>query len=327
MLTLSKETIVTRVRLLMDEQGVNESEFSAFETGGTEHDESRLDTIIEDKTLEALRYVYQNADESLVPWEKYADARQGGMPFDGFVEGVEVEATGTIETPNSIHFDSVGGYFVGEIRQLSSSPLYYRVWPDGDKYVNPQPSYFYRVTVGGKHYAYRGGNLVEIDEDIKVKTDDDFVAGYTAVLVTFNVSAVWRWRLVGLSSWTRMVSLSDAVDISESEYAMLKDPLCTGTWERPRVGLDYSSDGETRLTLLSQKTEDDTVVMDYVRMPVWETTATESQQTEQCVNVGEKLEDAFLYYLAGLTCMVLGDERQGGFFQQAAELMGKETKS
>lgn len=333
----------------MDEQGVNESEFSAFETDEEEHDDTRLDTIIEDKTLEALRYVYQNADESLVPWEKFnALVIEGPYPFSEFEEE-EVQLEQTLEgAPDYVRFSTFYHKFLG-CKSVGGHLEYYPSWTvgvdaDPDKYIYPDPRYLYYSTSDDKYYTWENGELIEYTGDtdgagivagtgntdeagIAIEVDNDFVDGYTAVRVSFDVSVVWRWRLVGLSSWTRMVSLSESIDISEPAYAMLHDPLCTGTWERPRVGLDYSSNGETRLTLLSQKDTSDTVVMDYVRMPVWETTATESQQTEQYVNVGEKLEDAFLYYLAGLTCMVLGDERQGGFFQQAAELMGKETKS
>lgn len=322
---LTKSQIQEKVRLLMDEQGLNESEFSAFETNDEEHDDSRLDEIIEGKALEALRYVYQNADEALVPWKKFTSTVYAKiLPFDGFVNDVDIIQTGATLTPIGIFYDSPNNYFVAQILSPSTSPRYYTTWLDGEDYMNPSPDYLYHDTSADKYYAYKGSAFVEVTESgIVVENDNSFVTGYTAMHVSFGVATVWRWRAVGLSSWNRMVPLSDAIDISTQEYAMLHNPLCTGTWERPRVGLDYSSNGETKLTLLSQKENSDKVVMDFVEKPEWKSDAGSTE--EQYLIIGDKLVDAFLYYLAGLTCMILGDERQGGFFQQSAELMGKIT--
>lgn len=220
MKTLSKSDIKTNVRLFLDEQGINESEFSEFETSGTEHDEANLDAIIESKALEALRYVHGNADVGL----------------------------------------------------LEDAPSY------------------------------------DVED-----TDDTIVPPY--VTGVFQLPATYlRVCHAGCASWPRRVSGDEIILYMEPGYSKLRDKFSTGTWERPKVGMR----DDLTLDLFSMKDSDDTATVNYLSQPTW---------TNNSLSVCNKVEDAFYYYLAGLVCMVLGDERQQGFFQQAAELMGKTTNN
>lgn len=240
MATLNKTDIKAKVRLMLDEQGVNEGEFAEVAANQGERDESYLDNIIENKAEEAAQFVYLNADASLMPWQN---------------------ATGTAAVTDVVtSFNVSSAYASGpDVYQLTLSP-----------------------------------------------------------------SGVWRWKSVGIGGWSRMVSREEAIDEESPEFAMLSDKYCTGTPERPRVGIRKGTNEADILMLYSTPhvtpLEKDFRLL-YVSKPVFVTT-TESQTTTT-LTIGDRLVDAFYYYLAGLTCMVLGDDRQEGFFQQAAELMGK----
>lgn len=243
MVALAKSTIREKVRQILDEAGLNESEFAAID--GNEHDDGELDVLIEGRAEEALRFVYEYADASLVPW---------------------------------VH---------------ASLPL-------TDSSV---------------------GNIT---------VDTGYVSPYSVVRLFLGMTTVWRWSGVGLSSWGRLFTPDDVLDMASAEVSKLRDKHSTGTWERPYVavrpsGFAVTVNGEpsTELMLFSAKNADggtgqDTVELDYVSKPAY---------VGDVLQVGTHLVDAFYYYLAGLVCMTLGDERQKGFFQQAAELMGKKTEN
>ena len=241
MVTLSISDLKARVRLMLDEQGINEGEFAEETYNAGEHDESYLDNIIDGKAVEALRYVYLNADASLVPWE-------------------------------SLTANGLAGY----VDEFSAARV------------------------------YEGGPL--------------------RYYLSFSASAVLRWLSVKIEGWSRMVPCEEAIEVNSPQYAMLSDKYCTGTPERPRVAIEHYYAGSssmmyTKLYLYSTPYTESTLpsyTLRFVTAPDYETT-----QTSKLLRVDDRLEDAFFYYLAGLTCMVLGDDRQEGFFQQAAELMGK----
>jgi len=121
-------------------------------------------------------------------------------------------------------------------------------------------------------------------------------------------------------SWPRRIIDEEIIHSGEAGYSMLSDKYATGTRERPKVG----QDGDDELFLYSKGDGDDKGHVKYLLFPTWEAS---DNGGGEIVEVCRKVVDAFFYYLAGLTCMTLGDERQGGFFQQAAELMGKEIKA
>ena len=239
MVALAKSTIREKIRQILDEAGLNESEFAAID--GNEHDDGELDVLIEGRAEEALRFVYAYADASLVPW---------------------------------VH---------------ASLPL-------SDSSV---------------------GNIT---------VDPGYVSPYSVVRLSFDMTTVWRWSGVGLSSWGRLFTPDDVLEMASAEASKLRDKHSTGTWERPYAAVrpvTVSDKPGTELMLFSAKnaeggTGQDTVELDYVSKPAY---------AGDVLQVGTRLVDAFYYYLAGLVCMTLGDERQKGFFQQAAELMGKKTEN
>lgn len=82
---VSKSEIITRIRLIIDELRMNESDFDG------EQDEQDLDTLIEKLSLEALRFVNLNAPHELLA----ADSRRSTMEEDysvepGIISGTQV---------------------------------------------------------------------------------------------------------------------------------------------------------------------------------------------------------------------------------------------
>lgn len=225
MVTRTKSRIKSRVRLILDEQAINEAQFAPEDL--VEADDVALDSIIEEKAEEAIRYVYSVADASLLPW-----------------------------------------------------------------LTSPLPS----------------------DTEVTWNTNG-LVSGYKVGIVSIRTSSVWRWNAARLGSWPRFVARDEAVDISSPEFAKLLDKYCTGTWERPVIGVEYGNDDDTLYMFSAKNTEEtDTFTIQYLPKPAFD---------NDSLTIGERVEDAFIYYLSGLVCQVLGDDRQEGLFQQAAELMGK----
>lgn len=264
MISISKQEIRRRVRLLLDEVGLNDSELVA----DTDSDDSELDVIIDGKSEEALRYVYLNADGSLVPWVHFESGiNSGGDSSSG-------------ETTSQESADETE-----ESTTEAEEPT-----------VEPEEP---------------------VVEPVIVRADTGYVAPYIVARIIFAPDAVWRWANAGFSSWGRLFSPDDVIELSSPRAALLRDRFSTGTWERPSAAIRRSSAGRgesNELLLFSAKGDVDKVMIDYVAKPTF---------SGDALSVGERVEDAFIYYLSGLVCMTLGDERQQGFFQQATELMGK----
>lgn len=321
MATLSKDTIKAHVRLFLDEQATNEAVFLTDD--GEEFDDVGLDSIIEGKAEEALRYIYSVADESLVPWEWHntpvypvtatlfrilptLSGISDSTQFEGYVTDV-CFVTGTHE-------------FVGA--HYNSDNLtweYYRNWPEkiNSPFSNPGAPYKYYCTWDQKYYAYFDGLLTEMT--VAIVEDEDFVTGYTPVSVTLSTSNVWRWNYATLKSWKALIPIDDAIPVNTAEFVMLHDKYATGTYERPKIAVNYGQDFvQLMLFSLKDRTNLDEFSISCVAKPAY---------SNNNLTVGDKLVDAFYYYLAGLVCQVLGDARQQGFFQEAAELSGVIVKS
>lgn len=309
----------------MDEVGLNDGEFAAIDE--TEHDDTEIDGLIESKAEEALRYVYNVADESLVPWSQleFPEAKYE-YKFDGLApEEITIQDTGYSGDIAAILFSQENHCFVAVPRGLGE-PTYYRIWNtagvDYSMYLEPRTDCLYAYTEEGvTHKYYYNANAMTLDGPIftSVISSQDF--RYNVFETRFTFEDVWRWNYIRLSSWRRSISSSEAIDVNSPAGAMLYDEFCTGTWERPKVGIDYQDDG-TVFYLFSMKGDLEYAILSYIPKPSWYT-----EEQEEKLAVGDKLVDAFYYYLAGLVCMTLGDERQQGFFQQAAELMGKKNEA
>lgn len=312
MATLNKKSIKSRVRLLMDEVGLNESEFAAIDEN--EHDDSELDTLIEGKAEEAIQYVYSAADASLLPWKQFTGPSYTGVyDFAGF-EDIDASSfeSQSVSSPGEIYFNTRTGSFITIV-----DGLVYNSWGGGtmENYVNLTPDRLYFDNNDGLFYFYADGRLRQEPYGFQVTRDRGFVDDHIVVWASASIDTVWRWDGVRLSGWNRYVSEAEARDVTLQSFAELSNPYCTGTRERPRVSIEHR---ENNLTwgLFCARHEDDTFQIRYLSKPVY---------VDNTLTMGEKVVEAFIYYLAGLVCMTLGDKRQQGFFQQAAELMGKKT--
>lgn len=308
---LAKDSIRARVRLALDETGLNESE-SDIVLDGEEYDDAELDAITDGKMLEALRYVYSVADASLVPWsEKRVLVFSQVHTFDGFIEDAPVQSVGVLQVPEAIFFDAERGEFVARIGML-----YYNVWTSlgSERYISPSSKDCFLDTTTGNYYVYSEGKLEEVTAPLFM--DSTFVPGYQVVTASFSDSEVWRWHAAGLRSWKFLIACESAVEVSSPDFSMLSNPYTTGTVERPKVATSHTAAG-VNILFFSASPDGDEVILYYIPSPSF---------SDDKLSVGEKLVDAFIYYLSGLVCQVLGDERQQGFFQQAAELMGRATE-
>lgn len=81
----TKSEIITRIRLILDEIGLNESD---FETGNDEQD---LDTLIEGFALEALRFVNIGAPRELLAADaKLSTYSNNYSSVEGVIKGTEI---------------------------------------------------------------------------------------------------------------------------------------------------------------------------------------------------------------------------------------------
>lgn len=335
MVALDKDTIKSRVRLTIDEAALNESE-SILEA-----DDMQLDSIIEDKAEEALRYVYSVADASLMPWSMLEGiGAKEVYPFDGVIFGsINIIDEGYAgSSPIKILFSQRDHCFVASPDTGTPFVLneYYKSWPnEGEMYSTPVDDclYVYKDSDDVKHKYHYVEATGTLDGDNTgwqtVETSVSSVPPYNVFELGFGFGEVWRWNYVRLASWKQTISPSEAIDVNSPAFATLLDKFSTGTWERPKVAVDYQDDG-TIFLLFTMKGNLDQVSLSYVSRPAWRTeqeTVGNDTVDVDYLDVGDKLEDAFIYYLSGLVCQVLGDERQQGLFQQATELMGKTLKN
>lgn len=337
MATLSKDTIKARVRLFLDEQATNEAVFLTDD--GEEFDDVGLDSIIEGKAEEALRYIYSVADASLMPWSTLEGiGAKDEYGFDGLAPaGITIQSTEYVGNISSIQFSQANHCFVAVIGPAT----YYRTWSttgvDYSMYLEPETDCLYVYTDGNnvKHRYYYNAEAETLDGDdtawqsMNTYVDSTSVPPYNIFVINSSFGEVWRWNYVRLTSWARGVSPSEAIDVNSPEAATFFDKFSTGTWERPKVSVDYQYDS-TLFWLASMKQNLERVVLSCVSRPAWRTeqeTIGNDTVDVDYLDVGDKLVDAFYYYLAGLVCQVLGDARQQGFFQEAAELSGVIVKS
>ena len=88
----TKSEIITRIRLILDEIGLNESD---FETGNDEQD---LDTLIEGFTLEALRFVNIGAPPELLAADaKLSTYSSNYSSEEGVIRGTEIGVFSGVE--------------------------------------------------------------------------------------------------------------------------------------------------------------------------------------------------------------------------------------
>lgn len=325
MATLSKSDIQAKVRQIIDEAALNESE-SILEA-----DDTQLDDLIEGRAEEALRYIYSVADESLVPWSQLeCIGAKNEYPFDGVISSsiTIIQQSYSGSSPLKIFFSQVNHCFVAS--PDSGTPFieneFYINWSSkGEMYSTPQTGCLYVYTDQNmvKHRYYYNADDETLDGDdsgwqgIYTSVISGMVPPYNVFETSFTFKEVWRWNYISLNSWRQHISPSEAIDKSSPEASTLYDKFSTGTWERPKVLVDYKDDGIV-FQLFSMKNTLEYVLLSYVPQPEWFT-----EDEVDYLTVGDKLVDAFYYYLAGLVCMTLGDERQQGLFQQATELMGK----
>ena len=122
-----------------------------------------------------------------------------------------------------------------------------------------------------------------------------------------------RLCYAGLSSW--VMHVNKYVLWTDKEYAMLKDPYSTGTWERPKLAL--RGGGQKVLELYKAREKTDAFDIGFISEP--ELT---EENGEKGITVSEKLWIALVYYISGLTLLTLKDEHADSMFNQALTLMG-----
>ena len=114
-------------------------------------------------------------------------------------------------------------------------------------------------------------------------------------------------------SW--VMFLSDPIYWDDAEYSMLKDPYATGTPERPKLAMvPYPT---RTLELYKANNDEDSIQVGIMTEP-----SIINEEGEEKVSVSEKLVQALIYYIAGLTLLTYKDEHADSMFNQALVLMG-----
>lgn len=121
------------------------------------------------------------------------------------------------------------------------------------------------------------------------------------------------------SSWVTYVT-EPVYWNQENEYAMLHNPYTTGTWERPKVAIVKTP--KPGLELYSAKSLEDGWSVGIVS----DRSIFTGDDGEECVGVPEKLTDALVYYVAGLTLLTYKDSHADSMFNQALVLAGINVK-
>lgn len=122
-----------------------------------------------------------------------------------------------------------------------------------------------------------------------------------------------------LSSWNQAVS--ETIEFTDREYAMLHDSRATGTPERPKVAICRGA--TTTLELYSAKTTNDTVSVGIIKEPKVGQDANGIPQ----ITISDKLYQALVNYVAGLTLITYGNQRADDFINIALTMMGINAKS
>ncbi len=133
----------------------------------------------------------------------------------------------------------------------------------------------------------------------------------TEVNVINSVSFSDCLRLVRVSGsdWKRDVS--EFIDASSPDFAMIKDSIAGGTVYSPRVGIRYG-DGSNFVELTPFPAG---------QIKVYYVTSIATSGS-LLVITGDVVRMALRHYLAGLVCQSLGDSRADNFFELAMTYMG-----
>lgn len=144
-------------------------------------------------------------------------------------------------------------------------------------------------------------------------TADDVTSGH----VDINLGTTFLRMLYAESSvWPYPVT--DVIPFDTEDYKKLSHKLTMGTYQKPCVGLrwTYPNSSNARdfiAELYGPKAADNTFNLVYVSEP---------QITNNTLAVPDKLEDALIYYISGLTLLTLRDGQADAMFNQAMLLMG-----
>lgn len=143
--------------------------------------------------------------------------------------------------------------------------------------------------------------------DTSVSIDKDLV-GHVVLPDNFM-----RLCYARFASW--VMFLSEPIYWDDPEYSMLKDPYATGTPERPKLAMvPYP-----KLTLELYKAKDRN---DSIQVGIMTEPSIINEDGEEKVSVSDRLVQALVYYIAGLTLLTYKDEHADSMFNQALVLMG-----
>lgn len=172
-------------------------------------------------------------------------------------------------------------------------------------------------------YAYSNADPKLLDDSPKMVKGISTIADKSAgcCIVTIPSDRFLRLRYAVMESWPHPVS--EPIFWPSREYSRLKNPITTGTWERPEVGILPNSftteSGQVNYTIVElygPMKSGEQYAVSYVERPQ------EVNEFTKSVAVPENIRVGMEYYLTGLVMVILSDDRAQAMMQQAATYLG-----
>lgn len=154
-MNLTVSQIVSKIRINLDEIGLNDSDFIGVDTSNDNGDESDLETIIKDKIMDAMRFCYSNADPALFDYSELTKSTAvTALENPTFVSGRYVYSWTVPDAFLRVVYAKLSTWkrsiWSNDI-ELDTDPDYTKMWDKNVIGTDARPKAFF---IDSNHYLY-----------------------------------------------------------------------------------------------------------------------------------------------------------------------------